>query len=78
MRIPDPAAPAHRAVSRMTRRQLAGAMLATAAAAQTPSPAPSTPPAELEAARQQNQRTAETLAKAMVPIETEPAFRFIA
>jgi hypothetical protein len=65
----------------MTRRQLAGAILATAAAAQAPpsppSP-PSTPAAELQAAREQNQRTGETLAKVQVPIEAEPAFHFTA
>jgi hypothetical protein len=59
---------------RMTRRQLAGAILATgatAAAAQTPAPAE-----ELQAAQEQNQRTAEALAKVQVPIESEPAFHF--
>ena len=67
--------------SRMTRRQLAGAILttaATAAAAQAPSSPPSPPAAELQAARDQNQRTGETLAKVQVPIETEPAFHFAA
>ena len=67
--------------NQMTRRQLAGAMLATAAAAQTPAPAPaapSTPAAELAAAREQNQHTAESLDKVAVPIATEPAFRFTA
>ena len=66
---------------RMTRRQLAGAVfttVATAAAAQAPPPAPSTPAAELQAALEQNQRTSETLAKTPVPIETEPAFHFTA
>lgn len=73
---------------RMTRRQLAGAILATtatAAAAQAPpsTPAvPSTPAGELQAAREQNQRTAQTLAaawaKAQVPMEAEPAFHFTA
>jgi len=53
-------------------------MLATAAAAQTPPPAPSTPAGEPQAARKQNQRTAETLAKVPVPIEAEPAFHFTA
>ena len=62
----------------MTRRQLAGAVLATAAAAQTPPSAPSTPAGELQAAREQNQRIGETLAKTPVPIETEPAFHFTA
>jgi hypothetical protein len=67
--------------SRMTRRQLAGAILATAAAAQTPPSAPSapaTPDAELQAARERNQRTAEELAKVQVPMAAEPAFHFTA
>ncbi len=62
----------------MTRRQLAGVMLATAGAAQTPAPAPNTPATELQAARDQNQRTAAALAKVAVPMDTEPAFRFSA
>jgi hypothetical protein len=66
----------NRARTRMTRRQLAGAILAGAAAAQTPPSTPSSPAAELQAAREQNQRTAETLAKVDVPIEAEPAFHF--
>jgi len=65
---------------RLTRRQLAAAVLASAAAAQTPPAAapvpPSTPDGELQAAREQNQRTAETLSKTPVPVETEPAFHF--
>jgi hypothetical protein len=67
--------------NQMTRRQLAGGMLATAAAAQAPPStpaAPSTPAGELQAAKEQNQRTAETLAKAQVPMEAEPAFHFTA
>ena len=67
-----------RSQSRMTRRELAGAMLATAAAAQTGPAAPATPEAELQAAREQNQHTAEALVKAQVPIATEPAFHFVA
>lgn len=70
------------ASGRMTRRQLAGAMLATAAAAQTPPSTPAGPAEELEAARQQNQRTAEALAAAWAKVqaatETEPAFHFTA
>jgi hypothetical protein len=71
----------NRPTARLTRRQLAGAILATAAAAQTPpsTPAqPSTPDGELQAALEQNQRTGEALAKVKVPIETEPAFHFTA
>ena len=77
MSNPDPTPGPGRSLRvRMTRRQLAGAMLATGAAAQAPRPAPSTPADELQAAREQNQRTAETLAKVPVPLATEPAFRF--
>ena len=64
--------------SRITRRELAGAVLATAAAAQTPPAAPATAEAELQATREQNQHTAEVLAKVRIPIATEPAFRFVA
>jgi len=68
--------------TRMTRRQLAGAILTTAAAAQAPPSAPPTPAGELQAARERNQRTSETLAaawaKVKVPMETEPAFHFTA
>ena len=66
---------------RMSRRQLAGAILATAAtgaAAQTPPSVPSGPDAELQAARGQNQRAAEALAKAPLPMAAEPAFHFTA
>ena len=70
------------AAGSITRRQL-GALVTTAAAAaaQTPpaQPAPpDTPPAELQAAREQNRRTAETLAKLQVPMQAEPAFHFTA
>ena len=58
----------------ITRRQLAAAMLASTAAAQAP--APSTPAAELQAARDQNRRVAETLDKAPLPPDTEPAFHY--
>jgi hypothetical protein len=64
--------------SKMTRRQLAGAMLVTAAAAQGPPSAPANPPAELDAARQQNQRAGDALGKVSLPMDTEPAFHFTA
>ncbi|HTQ53447.1 MAG TPA: hypothetical protein VMI94_03240 [Bryobacteraceae bacterium] len=64
--------------NKLTRRQLASTMLATVAAAQAPSAAPANPQAELDAARQQNQRTAETLSKVDTPISMEPAFHFTA
>ena len=63
--------------ARITRRQLAGAVLATAAAAQAPSP-PANPADELRAAREQSARTSEALAKVDVPMDTEPAFHFSA
>ncbi len=60
----------------MTRRELAGAIVAVSAAAQTP-PAPAASPAEeLQAAREQNGRVIETLGKVPVPAEIEPAFHF--
>lgn len=62
--------------SRMTRRQLAGAVLASVAAAQTPPATPANPADELQAAREQNQRTGDALAKVNVPMDTEPAFHF--
>lgn len=74
MSYPKPAS------ARITRRQLAGALVTTAAVAQTPASPPAAPAAgpaqELQAARDQNQRTAETLAKLQIPIDTEPAFHF--
>jgi hypothetical protein len=69
----------------MTRRQLGAAILAATAiadAAQTPPSEPSGPAAELQAARDRNQRTAETLAtnwaKVELPMAVEPAFHFTA
>ena len=68
--------------NKITRRQLAGAILTTAAAAQAPPSTPSTPATELQAAREQNQRTSEALAAAWAkvqnPVEVEPAFHFTA
>jgi hypothetical protein len=63
---------------KMTRRQLAGAMLAAAAVAQTPPSPPATPESELQAAREQNQHTADVLARLEVPFQAEPAFHFTA
>jgi len=72
----------NRTTGQMTRRQLGAAILAATAiadAAQTP---PSGPAAELQAARDRNQRTAETLAtnwaKVELPMAVEPAFHFTA
>lgn len=71
-------------IRRFTRRQLAGAVLGTAAAvsAQTPPATPSMRAVELQAAREQNQRNGEALsaawAKLEVPLQAEPAFHFTA
>jgi len=68
----------HPPSARLTRRELAGAIMATAAAAQTPPSQPSTAAEELQAAQEQNRRTAATLAKAEIAMDTEPAFHFTA
>lgn len=68
-------------IKKMTRRELAGAVLAASAAtaaAQTPPPPPASPGDELQAARDQNHRTGEALAKVSIPMDTEPAFHFTA
>lgn len=63
----------------LTRRELAGAVLGSAAAlAQSPGQTARTPDEELEAARAQNRRNAEALAKVQLPMSAEPAFRFSA
>jgi hypothetical protein len=58
----------------LTRRKLAAAVLAPAAAAlpQTQSQ----PPDELAAARQRMKDNAAAMAKIEVPVSTEPAFQF--
>jgi hypothetical protein len=66
---------------RMTRRKLAVAVMAPAAAlaAQTSAPKPpaQTPPADsLESARRQIRNNAAALARFDLPMPTEPAFRF--
>jgi hypothetical protein len=58
---------------KITRRELAAAALAPAAAAQT---APATAGQELRAAQDVVSRNAEALAKVQLPQETEPAFQF--
>ncbi len=66
----------------LTRRELAGALLATAAAAQVAPEAarraPANPAEELQAAREQNRRNGETLEGVSLPVVTEPAFHFTA
>ena len=65
---------------KMTRRQLAGVILTATAtvAAQTAPSIPSNPAEELEAARGQNRRTSESLAKVPLPMDAEPVFHFTA
>lgn len=57
---------------KLTRRKLAAALLAPAAAAQTP--APSADP--VQAARDRIKANGEILAKIEIPMDTEPAFQF--
>lgn len=64
---------------RITRRELAAALTSAAALAQTPRTEPGsllTPEAELQAARQQVQANTGVLARAELPLTTEPAFAF--
>jgi hypothetical protein len=61
---------------KLTRRQLATALTAAAALAQTPSGPPATPEDELKAARDRFQANGAALARREVPMATEPAFQF--
>ena len=61
---------------KLTRRQLATALTAAAALAQTPSGPPATPEDELKAARDRFQANGAALASREVPVATEPAFQF--
>jgi hypothetical protein len=58
---------------KLTRRELAAAALAPAAAAQN---VPSSGEQEVRAARETVSRNADALAKVKLPQETEPAFQF--
>ncbi len=60
---------------RLTRRQLAVTLASSAALAQAPS-TPSSPDAELKAARDRLRENAEALARREIPMVTEPAFQF--
>ena len=61
---------------KLTRRELAGALTAAAALAQTPPAVTPTPTAELESARQEVQANVAALLQMEVPMTTEPAFQF--
>ena len=60
---------------KLTRRELATAVLSTAAAQAMPQ-APATADEELKAARDRLKAAGDTLAKQAVPMATEPAFQF--
>ena len=61
---------------KFTRRQLVGVMLAASAAAQTAPSIPANAADELDAARAQNRRAGDILAKVSLPADAEPAFHF--
>jgi hypothetical protein len=65
----------------ISRRQLAGVVLAGTAAATVsgqapPKPAPQSGEAELEAARSRQRIGAQIIARVPLPMSTEPAFQF--
>jgi hypothetical protein len=58
----------------ISRRQLAGLVIAGTAAAQAP---PASPPDDsVEAARARQRASAQTIARVPLPMSTEPAFQF--
>jgi len=61
--------------SRMTRRQLAAAVVASAAVQAAPQTAP-TADDDLKTARDRMKATSDLLAKQQVPMSIEPAFMF--
>jgi len=63
----------------ISRRQLAGVILASTAVAQAPQPATSAPQsadADLEAARAARRTAAQIIGRVALPMTTEPAFQF--
>jgi hypothetical protein len=58
----------------ISRRQLAGVILASTAAAQAP-PKPQ-PDTEIDTARLRQRAAAQAIARIMLPMTTEPAFQF--
>ena len=63
---------------KLSRRSILALTGAGAVLAQTPAPAPNAPanPDKVAAAREENRRSAENLAKFEIPMSTEPAFTF--
>lgn len=61
----------------ISRRQLAGVILAGTAVAQAPpAPAPQADDAELEGARSRQRLAAQIIARVPLPMTVEPAFQF--
>ena len=60
----------------MTRRRLVTAAGGALAAVSVPAQTPAAQTELARAAREQNQRAGETLAKFGIPLNTEPAFQF--
>jgi len=61
----------------ISRRQLAGVILAGTAVAQAPpTPAPQSADAELKAARSERRVAAQIIARVGLPMTVEPAFQF--
>jgi hypothetical protein len=61
----------------ISRRQLAGVILAGTAVAQAPPPPTAQPAdADLEAARSERRAAAQIIARVALPMTTEPAFQF--
>jgi hypothetical protein len=59
----------------ISRRQLAGVLLASTAVAQTPPPKPQ-PDSGVDAARAQQRGAAQIIARVALPMSVEPAFQF--
>ena len=62
--------------TKLTRRQLATALTAAAALAQTPTGPPAAPEDELKAARDRLKANGAALARQEVPVAAAPAFQF--
>ncbi|MBZ5633117.1 MAG: hypothetical protein LAO55_08305 [Acidobacteriia bacterium] len=60
----------------ISRRQLAGVLLASTAVAQTPPPVKPQPEADVDTARLQQRAAAQAIARVPLPMTVEPAFQF--
>jgi hypothetical protein len=61
---------------KLTRRELAAAVSASAMAQAQPAPQAALPADELQMARERLKATGDALAREQVPMATEPAFQF--